>query len=668
MAYRYEKNLDGENDLVIDGFEKGIADSPYQGIGNMRNFAIKYYEGVAYINYSRQAVTLDFGGLILLTGSLSGGATSATLSSAWNFPSGTYSTTFTNGDVRNVVFTNGSASVTWSGGLSGAAAAGFTPTAVSHISKYSTQSPAGVIYIQDSTGQVFKQSAVNGSTFSMIGSEPTLSGANGIQFWNNYLFVFSTNRVDICGDGTGDTGVTSSNWNTSTSGSGVWPIKFSGTVTLTATISAGDTSATISSYTDAQGTSRAFWNGPTGVYSMYTGSGRTGDHYLATLTQGVAAFNFTPTAIHSSGSTVFFFPNEVQANINKTWVSRNDGNLYFCNGSTVGSFSVTAFQTFIKGDMTTFYFNYAALSLPKTEVSNNLEEIRNQLIITTDFSIYPWDRFSPQWQNPIPIQESISNIINILNNLYVFAGNKGNIYISNGYSVERYRKLPDYISGVIDPSWNFGGVMSHRQKLWFQAIAINSQTGAAILSGIFSIDLDTKALNMESQHSYGLTPAFLTSTNPGQGCLLIDNTPADYITSNLIISPTVLNYDNYYSSWYQGVSATVGGVDYNTTTSWQNNEPVIETDIVPIGTAVQPKTFSSMEFKLDKPLTTGQSITVYARQSLADSYTLVGTTTTAVLSDFYGEVSFDNWQWIQLKVTASCNALPSVRIREIRLR
>jgi len=33
MAYQYQKNgITGKSEIVINGFEKGIADSPYQGI------------------------------------------------------------------------------------------------------------------------------------------------------------------------------------------------------------------------------------------------------------------------------------------------------------------------------------------------------------------------------------------------------------------------------------------------------------------------------------------------------------------------------------------------------------------------------------------------------------------------------------------------------------
>lgn len=591
MAYRFEKQTNGEYEIIIDGFEKGIADSPYTGIANIRNLTVKYYEGVAYVNYKRQACT------------------------------------FSGGSLTNP--------------------------------RFACQSTDGLIYISDDNASIFKQSAVNSSTFTLLtGTRTAGAGQEGLQFWNNYLFAFGPSGVDICGDGTGDTGVTSSNWNTSGGTAGVWPIK-NATITLTGSPVAGDTSATISSYTDAQGTSRAFWNGPTGNYLTFIG-GSSGIPVIATLTQGVAAFTFYPAlSSASAGSTAIVKP--VQQSIdgygrNASLVSINDGNLYFTNNYNVGSFELLPGQTFSKTNCSgnNFRFNSSALGLPPTETAICLTEVRNQLLVGAKFKIYPWDRVSPQWLNPIPVAEQLHSMINILNDVYIFAGNKGNIYISNGYNAERYRKIPDYITGdLVDPTWQWGGVMAHRQKLWFQALALNGQTGAPVLAGIFSIDLDNKSMIMEAQNSFGLV-----SANTRQYGILIDNPRLS------------VNYDNYYSAWANGTS-NAGGMDFNDTTLWSSNEPLIESDLINVGTAINPKTFEQIEFKLDQPMQSGDSITVYGRSSLSENYVQIGTTTTTVLSAFY-QANFQKGQWLQLKATFSCNATATSssfnRIREIRIR
>lgn len=591
MAYRFEKQTNGEYEIVIDGFEKGIAESPYDGIANIRNLAIRYYKGIAYVNYKRKACT------------------------------------FSGGSLTNP--------------------------------RFACQSPDGIIYISDDNASIFKQNAVNGSTFTLLtGTRTAGAGQEGLQFWNNYLFAFGPSGVDICGDGTGDGGVIAANWNTAGGTAGVWPIK-NATLSLTGSPAAGDTTATINSYTDAQGTSRAFWNGPTGNYLTFIG-GSSGIPVIATLTQGAAAFTFYPALSSASpGSTAIVKP--VQQSLdgygrNASLVSINDGNLYFTNNYNVGSFELLPGQTFNKTNCSgnNFRFNSSALGLPPTETAICLTELRNQLLVGVKFKIYPWDRISPQWLNPVPMGEQISGMINILNNVYVFAGNKGNIYISNGYSAERYMKLPDYLAGdLIDPSWQWGGIMTHRQKLWFQALAVNTQTGAPALAGIFSIDLDNKSLIMEAQNSFGLV-----SANTRQYGILIDNPSLS------------VNYDNYYSAWANGTSSA-GGMDFNDTTLWSSNEAIIESDLINVGSLFNPKTFEQIEFKLDQPMQSGDSIVVYARDSLSASYVQVGTSNTTVLSDLY-KANFQKSQWVQFKITISCNSASAsssfVRIREIRIR
>lgn len=57
------------------------------------------------------------GNIFYLTASLSSGATSAVLSSAWASPSGTYTAQFSDGSMKSVTFVNNSAAISWTGGL-----------------------------------------------------------------------------------------------------------------------------------------------------------------------------------------------------------------------------------------------------------------------------------------------------------------------------------------------------------------------------------------------------------------------------------------------------------------------------------------------------------------------------------------------------------------------
>ena len=605
MAYRMEKEANGRTAIVIDGFEKGIADSAYSGIANIRNLNTRYQPGVAYVNYQRLAATV------------SGGTMAA-------------------------------------------------PT-------FSTTSPAGIIYILDASQQVWKQSSTGSSTFNLLSGNPSTAGTgNGIQWWQNYLVVFRGTYIDICGDGTGDAGITSSNWNTTNTTSGAWPIA-AATVTLTGTPAANAVSATISSYTDSNAHSRSFWNGPTGTYQFTFGNGQI---TLGNLVQGATSVNWFTPILSGGASSSSLTVTPLFAGNHMSLVSSQNGNLYFCNGSFVGVLQSVPGYVFNKNNSLSYTFEYAAVGnsgvgLPANDSVVWLSEIQNQLLIAGNFRVYPWDYISTALGVPAPISEQIYKMVNLSNNIFVFAGVKGNIYISNGYSISLLKKIPDSLFGLIDPYLQWGGFMIHRNKLYFQVYA-STAAGTASASAIFSLDvaagslptsLDTSgSLTIENQNSFGYTPTAGSSAN---GLLI------DYGTST---------YDSYYSAWYNN---SAGGIDYNTTTLYQNSEAIIESDIIPIGTFLQSRTFESVEYKLDRPLANGDSIALYFRTSLTDSYVAVGpsavtggsgitvatsSVATQVLSDSFNS-DIQDAQWVQFKAVLSCASSGSSRIplREIRL-
>lgn len=664
MAYRLEKNSNGEQDLVIDGWEQGIADSPFKGIGNMRNVSIKYYEGVAYVNYKRIRINTA-GGNQVFTGTsspsqltLSGALTlqvgdAVVLSTTGSLPTGLSPGTYfiqainSGTGVFQVATTLGGSAVTITGAGSGVQTLTLVTMAKPKFYTRSTCNPTELnarVYILDSAGRVWQNSGtVNSLPYFQLLVGNTVDGATvqGLGFYSSYLVVFRNTAIDFCGTASGQTSdVNSSNW--------INGFVSDETVTVSGMWSMGDVAGDIS----------APWPAMTGTYEFTIGS--VNQRIFISFTNGsIAATWNMPLADNVTGSISIHMTSPF-ASTHMALVSVNDGNLYFCNGQWVGAISTANDRIFDLDFPANAIFNAAALELPTYENSVWLSEIQQNLIVAGNRKIYPWDRVSTSWNNPVPLNEDIVRMTNILNNLYIFAGNKGDVYESNGYSIYPFKKMSDYITGTIDPAYSFGGYMAHRQRLWFTAFAQNSQTNAAILNGIFSLGIvsggstytaDTSGtLNMESQNSNGLLNASAT-----YDALLIDDESQ--------------NYDTYYSAWYDG---STGGVDFNNTTLWSNNEAIIETDIIPVGTFLQNKTYSSMEFKLDQPMRSGDSITIYSRNSLSDTFTFVGTTNTATLSFPYTPLALENLQWIQFMITLSCNATATsssfMRLREVRIR
>lgn len=713
MAYTYDKQSDS---IIINGFEKGIAASPYNGIANIRNLTTSYYPGVAYTNYRRQAATVT------------------TTQTYWL--AGTHST-------------NTSNNLGWTFAASGS-------TSMTNPVQSAT-SELGLIYILDDSGQVWKQSAVNSSTFAILanGTGRITAGAGGLAYWNKYLVVFGAGVIEFCGDGTGDAGILYTNWNKTNYGSALNtatfittfaafpsnlyfltankslynrplfqvndPVQFTTTGTLPAGLSlltnyyiktndnntiltvaatiggaaiiltsdgtgthtmtdystplplgntsalgftisgvVGATTSTLVSYTDPAGASQgANWLGATGLYDMIMP-----DNQLVpvTMTHGSATMTYLSPLIYlGAGNTNYNLRLlDTSVTLYRPYVSKVDGSLLFCNGQFIGRIAASASPsiTFNPALSSSYTVSFGVTAIPEQfrETVVDMTDLNSKLVVAGQKHIYTWDYLSASCSSPSPVDETIINIVNVLNNIYIIAGQKGNIYISNGYSAQLLYKISDFIAGIIDPVWSWGGIMSRRSKLYFQASAKNT-SGTNLIAGIFSVIVSPSMLGetasglvMEAQNSYGLTPAAGALTT---GCL-IDN------------SPSSLGNDSYYSAWSNG--ATTGGIDYNDTSLWQNWEPTIETDIIPLGGILDKKTLGNIEFKLDRPMVAGDQIRMYWRPSLTDSYVLMGTTTTAQLSDYYPS-AISQSQWAQFKIQMSCASSGSsfIPLREVKI-
>jgi hypothetical protein len=784
MSTRTEQTKEGM-DIIIDGFESGISSSPYTGIANIRNLNTYYYPKVAYVNYKRQLATTN--------------------SSGSEFFAGTHSTNVSN-------------NVGWL----------FSATDIFANPVGNAVSPAGLIYVLDSLGQVWKQSAVNSTTWNYIGngSGRAGSGSGGIAYWNNYIAVFGGGLIEWCGDGTGDSTITSSNWNLNYdknwANNSVFttayatnaqingspnaltynpvflngdPITFTTTGTLPAPLATNttyylavnnstynittwvslrqkDTIAYLSTPASSGNTSLNLaqnWDGITGNYIIVFS---TGENRSTTLTNGSNAFTVTALTsnetisiqvcvkLTSDGSGVqtvydnvaitpfgnctslsLYFPGSVSHTsatfdlqngtygsyvdplgntITGMWkgasgiynITTSRGEIIeatFTHNSPIvefalpiqyyvgsGSWSITLLNTSVTkyvpyvskvssnllfsggnnlseiiyvppaGSGTALMFSPAitesysvsirAVSLPIiSDTITDMVDLKTTLVITGQKDFYIWDYVSGNVQAPNPVGEQIYKIWNLLSNVYILAGNKGNIYVTNGYSAQLLYKLPDYIAGYRDPVWSWGDMMSHRSRLFFQALAQDT-SGNNLLAGVFSLQVSpaltgeqANGLNMEAQNSYGLIPASGSSSSG----FLVDNSQ---------------NYDSYYSGWSNG--SGIGGIDYNNTTLWGNNEPVIETDIVPIGNYLIKKTLGSIEFKLDRPLASGDSVALYWRPSLSDAWVSISLIDTATgLMSNYGISAINQSQWAQFMLTMSCASSSSSRVpfRELRL-
>lgn len=145
-----------------------------------------------YFDNERTVVTSTVGGQSLtLTGSLALNATSGTITAVWAYPTATQLVNFSNGNQRSVLFTNGSAAITWAVGLTTTAT-----TAITTVGVQAYNIPANISKIKDNTitiGQLrYTPAPIQTRTeWDLINTLPYTSDIPNYFFiWDNKLEIF----------------------------------------------------------------------------------------------------------------------------------------------------------------------------------------------------------------------------------------------------------------------------------------------------------------------------------------------------------------------------------------------------------------------------------------------------------------------------------------------
>lgn len=338
----------------------------------------------------------------------------------------------------------------------------------------------------------------------------------------------------------------------------------------------------------------------------------------------------------------------------------SDNVLYITNGNFLASVSLTdpsQPDSFLPGTPATYTITPDKLQLPATDVAISLAEVgggntpnSTLLIGGIQNAIYPWDKTSTNFALPIYVGDSyIKNIVSVNQNAFIFPGNtqgRGRIYITNGSQADEWFKIPDYLFNFQDPYYVWGDAIFHRNSLLF-GFGVNSNANVALtsLGEVWALDLTTKAFTSVSD------------LPPGTG-----NASALLSTWNL----TSPGY-GYIAGWFTSVPAY--GIGYSGTTAGIGTAS-ITTDLVPVGTFLQKRTFTQVEYKLRTTLASGESISIIP---VIDGVT--GTALTFSPSATSGAISgvapinFQGAQWLQFNVALTGNNTNSgCRLREIRLR
>ncbi len=190
------------------------------------------------------------------------------------------------------------------------------------------------------------------------------------------------------------------------------------------------------------------------------------------------------------------------------------GNQFFTTFWPFGSLSG------VDGSTPTVQASTQRVNLPANEVAQCMVEIGNVVLIGGITNIvYPWNQVDATPSDFISLPESnVKTMVNANNMAYIFAGNKGNVYISNGSVASLALKVPDYCAGVpgtpltyIEPYFIWGDAMYVRGRVYF-SILDQTSTKAGNCGGVWSFipsqNVDPSqdvgmALRLENQNSYG---------------------------------------------------------------------------------------------------------------------------------------------------------------------
>lgn len=598
MAYYIDRR---DNSIVINGFENGIADSPYEGISDIRNINLISIPQEASVNFSTSKISpptaitgtiasvnattdiitftggtnLESNMAVVFAGSLPTGLVAGTV--YWiEILSPTTMRVYSNISLNTLI------------DLTTTTAGGTFTTQTMNIPKYFTYNPIqGYYYMVDAIGQVW----TNASQFTGTGT--------------NHYFIYAGNS--------GGSGAKNGNGLVLYMGSdgAQWLFTFRNSCI---------------DYTRAEegllnNTSWVYgWNPVTGGSAAYT-----------TLKTGTN-INNPHEAIVAPDNKVYF--------TDSNWIDR------FYQASPTTAFDPT--------NTTTYVWDQTQV-LPFTDLAQCLAPLGNSILVGGRVNVvYPWDTFDPLPSYPILVAESnIVKMVTVNTNTFLFVGNRGRIYITNGSQAQLYKKIPDHISGTVEPYYTWGGATSNKNQLYFSAsVTTNAGVANNNYGGLWAIDLDTKALRLTNKLSYNTYAGYATAIIPN-----FASTPAG---------------TGLYIGWNDGASGY--GIDTTISTPYTGGESIIVSDLIPVGTFDKPTDYERIEYKLSRPLVSGESVSIYARLIFDTSDTGFGT---AILTDSTAgnysssaPINFKNAQWLQLEaILVSTASSPSyVRLTEFRIK
>ena len=245
-----------------------------------------------------------------------------------------------------------------------------------------------------------------------------------------------------------------------------------------------------------------------------------------------------------------------------------------------------------------------------------LAELGNNLMVGTwqgtniyDFKvadIFPWDRSSPSFQQPVQMAvNGVNAMITINNQLFVLAGIDGGVYRCDGYNAVQIAQIPEHIANLDNGKYlepHPGAIMNHKGRLHFGV------SGSAAINGcgVWSLTQTSRGniLIMENQ---------ISTEETGLN---------DVVKIGALLS---VSRDQYICGWQDDENSAYGidviDIDaYNYATTYQAG---FQSPCYRTGTNLLPFKFTQGELKLKRKLRVNEGIRLAYRLNSYDAFTLI---------------------------------------------
>lgn len=633
MAYTFDKKT---GEITIAGWEKGIGASPHDGLGDLKNVNISTEKGEASVNFSR--VRQDQAAVA--GGAMSNNGVTTTFVYAGTLTAGTW--ILINSHTGSPGTTDGH--YYW------------TVPVVVGVS-YNLYSDFGVTQITSGgTG------TINFDTLAMAAPIDYCVEQHSVSAGNSYRYFILDAAGVIWVSGTSSTPAAAGALSSTTAWSAITPHS--------------NTPGGVDTFNNNQGSIQIMYatdtnNKISANYMMvFTGSqilyGKNSDNSGWPSITG-SPFTAWKTLGYSGGYS------------HKSILGL-DQVIYFCDGPGIGVFYQVAGQQFDPNSSGTYSYVDAQYVMAPTDASTRITQIPtgNSIAVVVgglenNLYIYP-DVQSSSSSKPINIlwlpEANVQYFVQANGFVFIFCGNKGNIYLTNGSTVVPVGTVPDYVAGSVnftqEPYFIWGGAMYLRGRLFF---SLKDQTASHTgnCGGVWSF---VPTFNYFPQQDSGLS-------------LRLENASSQYATHGYNGYATLLfagqestaqqgNGPQYIGCWAQTTSSTTtNSIDFSGTVPYTGGQALIETDAIPVGTFLDKKTFEQIEYKLAAVPAAGDSVAINYRTSLEAVFATCGTveTESGTLSG-YLPVNFQKAQFIQLQIilTAASSNSSFVRLKQVYIR